>query len=127
MLSILTLGIYAQVEPKDTAYYSLEVKEQIHYQDFTLDSCFVKIRSISVSEVADLNAYVSLAIYKFRSYSIDNPSWIISPQEIPLNLRLPIGPLFSEGDLFIKITAGIKEYLLAINPAWNPNNLIITK
>ena len=127
ILLISFVSLISLAQQADTSYYSLQVKEQVHHQDFTLDSCFVKIQSISVPEVAELKATVFLKIYKFRSYAIENPSWTISPQEIPVIMYLPIGPLFSEGNLFIKITAGIKEYLLSINPSWNSNNLIITK
>jgi hypothetical protein len=116
-----------EMETIDNCYFPLRINEKVHFQDVELDSCFVLIERVAIGDLCPLTAMIWFSVYKSEDISIENPSWRLTVNEIPLPITLPIGAMFSEGDIFEKVSIGVKEYLLFINPTWKASNIVIVK
>ena len=108
-------------------YFSIQVNEKVHFQDVELDSCIIVINSASMRELTELKVAIFIQTYKSKSISESNPNWVIYTNEIQSSMILPVGRIFTEGDLILKVSEAIKEYLLIVNPTWQANNIIILK
>lgn len=120
LFALITLTISTNAQFKN-----IQINETVTYQDFVLDSCYIVVSDLQVMSFKSLNAIAEISVYKNKTIAQSNPDWKIYPVQIPLPCIFPIGAEFTQGDIFQKISEGIKLLLLENNPAWREENIII--
>ena len=103
-------------------YKSLQINEQVTYQDETYSGCYIKVIDISIPSFNQMKAEVLYSAYKTKQISEQHPEWQISVDQIQ-QIFLP----FQIGDIinYDTVAGGIKQYLLAVNPTWYEENIVI--
>lgn len=122
-LALISLVSMAQITVK-SPYHNIYVKELIHTQGDSLDSCYIVINDLSISSLIELKAMYRVSIYKSKAKFTANSSWTIQANEINNAEFIQFTAEFSEGDLYEKISDEYINKLLAKNPTWERKNII---
>lgn len=106
-------------------YRNITINQKIHFQDDSLNSCYLVIKNVSFMNCSTLTANYIVQVYKSANSYSHNKKWTLTADEIPERITITVANNFN-GDLFMKrLSVELKQYLLSINPTWVGSNFTI--